>query len=305
MDRLMEEGFFFAFSGGDGTLNVKDRYFDIVQAVVASLSDFTRLTYSLNDDQVYNDILVEGVPRIADASVRTIASIVNPIFIQASSQVAFFLEYIDPDNSEPAPAISQVTPVNSTDYQLFANSDGTGTQYTSTGSASVTFFAQTALNVINNGTGTDAWLTRYGIRGKPIHRKSRITSEAEDSSSQALYGQKTFRISNDLLGDQSHNTDYSLFLLDKYKNPTADISAAILNKFPEVLVIGLADKVTLTDSLTGIAGEYIVQSISHDIDLVDGLRHQLDFDVYKYLDPEVLILDDPAYGLLDSRKLGF
>lgn len=305
MDELIKEGFFFAYAGGDGVFNVRDRYFDLEQAVVASLSEFTNLTYTLNDDQVYNEILVEGVPRIADASVRTIATIANPIYIPASSQATFFLEYIDPDNAEPCPAIDQVTPVNSTDYQLFVNSDGTGTQYTSTASASVTFFGQTALNIVNNGTGTAAWLTRYGIRGKPIHRKSRITSRASDSSSQAIYGDRTFRISSDLLGNDLHNNSYTQYLLDRYKNPVADVAAAITNKFPDVLAIDLADKIVMIDSITGISSQYIVQSISHDIDMIEGLRHQLSMDVYKFRDSSVLILDDATYGVLDSRKLGF
>jgi hypothetical protein len=305
IDELLTEGFFFAYADGAGTFNVKKRYFDLEQVVVASFQEFKQLEYVLNDDFVMNDVTVEGVPRKLDPDIRSIANIDNSILIQASASVTFFLEYLDPDNSEPSPAQGLVAPINSTDYQMFVNSDGTGTELTATCSASVTFFGQTAKNVVFNGSSTDAWLTRYGIRGQPLHRGSRISSNIENDSSQSVYGRQSFRLSNEMLAKESHNNNYAKFLIDRYHNPKPDVRVTVENVFPNILNIDLAEKVVLIDSITGISGQYIVQGISHEISMEQGLVHTLAIEVYKFGDSEVLILDDATYGKLDERKLGF
>lgn len=305
IDELLTEGFFFAYADGAGTFNVKKRYFDLEQSVVASFQEFKRLQYALNDDFVMNDVTVEGVPRKLDPDIRSIANIDNSILIQASASVTFWLEYLDPDNSEPSPAQGLVAPVNSTDYQMFVNSDGTGTEHTSTCSASVTFFGQTAKNVVFNGAGTDAWLTRYGIRGQIVHRRSRISSNLENASSQAVYGRQSFRLSSDILGNEGHNSNYTEFLVDRYHDPEPDVQVSVENIFPQILDIELARKVVLIDSVTGISSQYIVQGISHEISMDQGLVHTLSMEVYRFRDSEVLILDDLSYGKLNERKLGF
>jgi len=312
LDDLAKEGFYFMFADGGGTLRVKDRYFDIdtssdntFATVVNSLNAFHTFDYGLSDDDIFNNAIVEGVPRLIDNTAQVIAYTTNPIAIPASSSVTFWLEYLDPTNLEPAPAIETVTPVNSTDYQSFINSAGTGTEHTATTSASVSLFSQTAKNVVYNGSSNPVWLTRYEVRGKPIHRQPRVSATADHTSSQAIYGQKSFRLSSPLLGRELHMQDYADYVVQRHAYPYPDISISRKNDFPANLTTELAQRILVSNSIAGLSSVFVIQRLEHRIDLERGLEHETAMSLAVYKDSEVLILDDQAYGKLDFRRLGF
>lgn len=304
IQELLEAGFFFCYAGGDGIINVKDRYFDVTGTVVASYDELFDMTFAKTDDDVINKARIQANPRQLSTSLRTVAQLVNPITIPASGYASFFLEYLDPDNQEPAPAQEMVTPVSSTDYLAFTNSDGSGTDVTSALTVSTGFFGQTSVNTIFNGGGTDAWLTKFNLRGKPIQRRSGITAEANASSSQAIYGDKTFTLSNDFIDDLGFATSYTTFLLERNQNPIAKVGAVFRNEFPESLQMELGSLVHITNSITGVASTHIIQQLSHDVDLTRGTMHQTTLGLELRREQSVLILDDSDFGKLDERKLG-
>jgi hypothetical protein len=61
----------------------------------------------------------------------------------------------------------------------------------------------------------------------------------------------------------------------------------------------------LVNSFLGVNENEIITAISHTIDLQNGLVHQVNYTLDAFRDQAVLILDDPVFGELDARRLGF
>lgn len=303
ISEILRSGFYFSAVRGDGVLDIKNRYFDQSPVAVGSYTDMFGLNYALNDDRLVNRARIEGVPR-ETLSVNTVAFIGAPIPIPASGFLNFLLEYLDPVNNEPSPAVAMVTPVSSSDYTANTASGGTGTDRTSTTSVSVKFFGQTAVNTVFNGSADDVFLTKYQLRGQPVSRRPRFTLESNDSSSQAVYGIQEFTLSSDLLSNTSFARDYADFLKLRNKEPAAALSLSLRNQFPDVLDIELGDAVHVQNSITGINSLYITQSLEHTIATQPGQIHELRLVLDRFRDQELLILDHVTFGVLDSRRLG-
>jgi hypothetical protein len=305
IDEMIQAGYSFAYIDGAGTFKVKKRYYEIEGSIVGSLSEFMALNYTLSDRAVYNYVTVEGEPRRAATSTQTLASLPTPFYIPASSAISFFLEYLDPANSEPVPGIEMVTPVSSTDYLTNAASNGGGANLTATTSVSAVFFAQTAYNTVFNGSATDAYLTKYTLRGKPVQRLSRFTALSEHTSSQNFYGTLAYALSNPLIGDQQFGQNYAGFILARNADPFPDLGCVIQNEFPLILSAEVSDQLHIVNTFSGINSAHVIQAMSHTIDLTRGLQHTAEYTIERYNDQGALSLDHPVYGLLDSRRLGF
>jgi hypothetical protein len=305
IDELIQAGYSFAYIDGAGTFNVKKRYYEIEGSIVGSLSEFMALNYTLSDRAVYNYVTVEGEPRRAATSTQTLASLPTPFYIPASSAISFFLEYLDPANSEPVPGIEMVTPVSSTDYLTNAASNGGGANLTATTSVSAVFFAQTAYNTVFNGSATDAYLTKYTLRGKPVQRLSRFTALSEHASSQNFYGTLVYALSNPLIGDQRFGQNYADFILARNADPFPELGCVIQNEFPLLLSAEVSDQLHIVNTFSGINSAHVIQAMNHTIDLTRGLQHTAEYTIERYNDQGVFVLDHPVYGELDDRKLGF
>lgn len=304
---LVDSGFYRAYVDGGGQFHFHSRYWDQEGSVVSSFNEFFAMDYQLSDKDVMNQISVRGQPRVRSTDVSTIAWIDNPMLIPSSAGIGFFLQYLDPDNKEFAPADNQVSPVNSTDYQTFANSNGTGTEHTATTSISAVFFGESAVCSIFNGTGSDIWLTKFQIRGQSIQRKPDVSYTSEDvSSSQAVFGVRGFQLNNRLVSDQFFVEDYANFLKDRQKNPVPEINATFRNQFPDQLGMDVGARLHLTDTHLGIADEFNIERIKHTVRFdKGGTQHDTQIKVETIRDQDVLILDHAEFGKLDERKLGF
>jgi hypothetical protein len=305
IDDLALSGFSYTFVDGGGVFNVKRRYYEITGSVVASLNESYDMRYGLSDDAVFNLINAEGEPREPDTVTQTLAFIPSAFFIPSSSHIAFSLEYLDPSNNEPAPGLDMITPINSLDYKANEFLDGSGVDKTSVASVSTKFFGQSAVNTVFNGSDSGIFLTSLNLRGKPVHRRPRFTTTAQDSSSQSLYETKEIRMFSAYFENQTFTQDYSDYLLERNKDPNKDMSISIRNEFPLVLSTELSDQFHLVNSFLGVNENEIITAISHTIDLQNGLVHQVNYTLDAFRDQAVLILDDPVFGELDARRLGF
>ena len=302
---MLDSGYYYGFTDASGVFRVRGRYYDAVGTVVSSIDEFMTFGYSRNDDSISNKVTVESVPRKQATNVATLCYISQPITIQASSHTYFWLEYLDPDNQEVAPANEMVAPVSSADYLANAVADGTGADATATTSVTATFFSQTAYNNAYNGTGNIVYLTKYQLRGKSIQRTARIAAVSEDSSSQAVYGERAYTLTNNLIGAHDFAQSYADFLIYRQKNPSANIQMSVRNVFPALLAMELGDLIHVVNTHTGVNSSESVLSLDHLVTFEPGFIHQATIGVEGYRDQGVLILDDPVFGQLDVRKLGF
>lgn len=306
INELLKSGFYFAYVDGNGVINVKDRYYDATGTVVSSHNSGWSMSYALTDDEVINDAVVESRERQLVNSTQVLGSVVSPIPVPANSYVNFRTEYLDPQNLAPVPGTQMVTPVASTDYLVNVSSDGSGSDRTSTTSVYTTFFGQTAVNTVYNGTASEVFITKFNLRGKPVQRRPSVSARAQDvSSSQAVYGKKTYQIASEFFQGFEFAQNYATFIVDKEKNPAPDMSFGLVNEFPEILDIDLGSLIHITNSITGVASAYVVAELTHSIDMGRGQRHELGMSLEGRKSADVLILGNNPLGIIGQRKLGF
>lgn len=301
---LVQSGNYKLYMDGNGTVQMKGRYFGAFDDSVASLDSWLELQYALSPDSVVNEVKINGQPRMAATSIATLGHIPGPITIPASSSIGLWLAYIDPlEPSQVTPAQSVVTPVSSTDLYFAANSDGTGTNLTSGVSLSFTAFGSTAVATLTNGNGSPGWVTRFQVRGYPVLRAGQIGIRVDDSSSQAVYGRQALELANLLVQDYSYLRNLASYIKDERKNPRDDVTYARKNEWPEQLSVEPADVVSMVESSTGVNSQWSIRSIDHEVALASGVEHVSTYRVEVFSDRPWLVLDHPSFGLLDSGRV--
>jgi len=303
VQELIDSGYYSVFADGGGVVRVKNRHFEAIATTQASYDEFMTLAYALTDDELLNEALIKSRPRSPESAETVVGSLTGALSIQASSWISFFLDYLDPDTLEPIPAKDLVTPVSSTDWLTNANSDGSGSNTTATSSVTATLFAETVVATVFNGTGTETFLTKFNIRGKPLRRAPPLTGKAESNSSQSLYGRRVFTLESDLIGNFNFAQDYAQYLVDQFAYPIPDVGGSIVNDFPSMLGAEVGDLMHLTNSITGIASLHMITRLEHSIDLSNGNRHVLELGFQLRSSGNFLILDNDPLGKLDTDRV--
>lgn len=142
------------------------------------LSSVSALPYMKVDvesgENVLNDISSKAYPRRVDTSIQTLFTLRNPISLTGGEiKTNIRAPYVDPNgggtkvNANPS---TMVTLVKNTDYQMFLNSDGTGTDLTNALRLNYTFGTEgTTFNEIQNTGTTSGWVTKLNVRGYGIY----------------------------------------------------------------------------------------------------------------------------------------
>ncbi len=302
MADLIEHGDSKAYAGPDGTVVVRNRYFDVQGAVTSSLDEFKSMTYTLDGEDVLNVVQIKSKPRLARSSVGTIAWIENSIPVPPGKGISWELDYRDTDDP------NERTPANTVTLQTFQvreNSDGTGGDFTTAVSHSETVYAK---SVVTSAFSVDSQ-TRYVsidlFRGRAMKPLPEVNVHTEDSSSQAIYGKSDFTLENDLIGDYVFARDYAQVILEDNKGALAQVDLGIANVFPDIYELELGDLIHVTNSYTGIASAYTLTEMSHTVNVKRDLEHSVKYGVELYRDRNWLILDDAVKGRLDFNRLGF
>lgn len=293
MGEFIEAAGYAAYVAADGTLRIRDRYFDLGGEAVASYSELFSLSFTYDDDPIINRVTLRGSPRSYVNSTQVVAQLAEAISIPASGTATFFLSYEDPRNQEGAPAIEMVTPVSSTDILINANSGGSGTDRTSTASWSVYFFGESAKLTIFNGNGNVNWLTKCRLRGKPIVRLPNIAVRYDVDSSQTVYGLRDSTIETNLFTTRDLLDRRAGDIAEIFAGPSPRAALATTDDLPGGLALDLANVINVTNSHSGLADEqFTVMGIAHELQADDvGWVHRITLDLQRARGYGVFILD--------------
>lgn len=294
LQRLIETGAYNFYVDQNGISRFRTRHWDQegFSAVQASYSSLFDLTYTLDEGQIINAARIRGIPRDVVVVNSPVAYTIGSIPIAASGGIGFFLDYIDPENSEPSPAVNLITPVAGSDYLINASEDGTGANLTGTSSLSIAFFGQSVVASVWNGTGTAGYLTRFQVRGDIFRRFPAIGGDKVDDSSQAIYGDKSFELTSEFLGEQAQQDAYAQYLVARNKEPKGRITPILKNEFPDVIQRNLGEVIHITESNLGVSAKFVVIGLEHNIISQDaGWEHELALEVEETRDELLFFLD--------------
>lgn len=307
IDDIIEFGNYKGYVDGGGKINVKNRNFNIEGVAVGSLNEFMSLDHTLDKESVFNVIRVVGEsPRKAATSVGTIAWLTETLSVPASGHASFWLDYVDPVTLEQrTPANSVAFPVSSTDYLMNTQSDGGGSDLTATMSVNGALFGTTCVFSLFNGDGNVAYITKFQVRGFSIQAQPNTAFQIEVNSSITDYDRREFTLTSPLIDNMAYAEDYATFLSNQKKDPSDVFFTSVKNVWPDTLGWELGNLLHLTESQTQVASVMNILGMEHSVELERGLEHTVGLELEGWRDWEWLILDDPVYGLLDSRRLGF
>lgn len=304
LDELVKSGNYQFYQDGAGTLNLKSRYWGQLGTPVNSFDEVFNLSYALSPDQIVNDFKLNAIPRQQITTVSTVAYIGAAIPLAAGASAGFWLSYLDPENLfANTPVGSLATQVSSGDYYADTIGDGTGTNITSALGISLTTFGATAVATVTNSGGTAGYLSRFQLRGYPVRALAPLGVQAQDSSSQAVYGRRGFQLDNALIQDYTYVTGLANVVVNERKEPRDSVTLAIVNDWPYPVSLEMGSVVAVVNSVTGINSNWAVRGARHDITLVSGLRHEVTYDLEFFKSYPWLVLDDANYGALDNGRM--
>jgi hypothetical protein len=157
---------------------------------------------------------------------------------------------------------SLITPVSGTDWIANTAADGSGSNITS--DVAVTL-ANTSANsvefqIVNNHATSTAYLTTLQIRGTQVRDTTETILTASDSASQTSYGEIDTRINMIYESNAGEfGNEIAKWILNIYKDPRNVIqSMTVIGNSSDALMTQVlarepGDKITLTESMTGIS----------------------------------------------------
>jgi len=257
-----------------------------------TLSDWiVDLDYSVSEHEIKNKVIVKAMPR-ASAGLQVVwssgnAEYLNPysdtlVWIPKNSTQVAWLELEDP-------CTTFITPIANIDYTANSTQDGSGDDLTANISIHefINYGNAVFINVQNLGD-TDAYLTKFHVRGIPTQILKWIRVTATDLPSITRYGIQDFKIENHFI--DSEDTARTIAQEELYRRKEA------VNLF-RINIIGiphlLCGDVINIEYRAGNYKNYMIDKLNWTFD--DGGFIQKLTLVNPYIFPEIKTIDARAY----------
>lgn len=230
------------------------------------------MRYDIEDgENIINRMTVYAVPRRFDTSNQILFQLDAPVPIASGQTIIIKGTYANPDGGLPINANpdDMVSPVATTDYRAFINSDGTGTEFTASLTVTPSYGTNGFSHTVYNGAGRSGFITLFNCRGKGIYTYNPIEKEVNSTASQNNYG----IISDSLTQKYKNNLVlggiFSDWVVDEEKDPRTIVKKVYLNanknvdKMNAFLQLDVGDLIHITESKSNIDGYYFIQGVSY------------------------------------------
>lgn len=232
-------------------------------------------------ESIFNSIRVYARKRSQVNDVTLWQSVDKPL-IPANDSREIWAEFSY--NNEDAVATSVTTPVENTDYDANSQDDGGGTDLSGNIGITLTDFATSAKQAVNNTGGTDAYMTLMKLRGNAIVADKYTYVERKDDESIAKFGERELVIKSDWLQDINTARDEADILKSRLAYQRQFPRFKIRDQFAKQFGIRLFGLVQIDFESKGITGEFRFGWYKHKS--IDELCYKFDTEVY--LEPNLL-----------------
>lgn len=238
--------------------------------------EFSNLMTDL--DAVYGDkfsnyVSVKTYPRRV-GSLSTLFTVNSPIYLTAGQTKSNIKgAYTDPNGGgTKINGSSMVAPVASTDYKMYANSDGTGTDLTAFLSVSGTYGTEAVqYSLTNTSTGTAGYVTLLQARGYPVYTYNAIAQYIKDDTSILQNGYKPLNIDQKYSTTLMPNIGLATIILSREKDARIVIErlSFIANTSPAMMFSFLnhdvGSLIKVVESQTNTNAYYFIQDVEFEI----------------------------------------
>lgn len=178
----------------DGNLRFRSRESQEVEVLQLQDIDCINVQRMSPKDVVRNILKVSSAPR-SEQALQTVFETEQRLEVGAGETVDdIWVDFTY--NTEMVPVKDPVTPVATTDYDAFSNSNGSGTNLTGNVSLTMNAFSTRAQVSITNSGGTAAHVY-FKVRGYPLARTSSMSFQTKDAESIRQFGARPFTLTVD------------------------------------------------------------------------------------------------------------
>jgi hypothetical protein len=223
-----------------------------------------------------NEARMTSYPRKVDDTLQVLYSSPQRIALAAGeTKDSLKITYKDPTGGDArvnADPDTMVVPVSGTDFDMFLNEDGTGTNLTASLSVTPVFAPEGVTFSITNSGGTDGWVY-VRFRGYGIYIQDPLTYIINDAASITSYKKiSSITINQPYLADAYLSAGLGATIVYQYNEARTELVAIrfIANTNDELmrcfLFLDVGDRVPITDDANEINDDYFIQNAKYSID---------------------------------------
>lgn len=241
------------------------------------------------ENSVINRADIRVYPVRTDTSLVDVFRLGSPIRVPAGQTVIFTGHYTNPNGGENIQATNQQPSTATTDYLMYVNEDGTGTNLTANLSVTEVYYGDVVEYSLNNTGGTDGWVTFLRARGYGIYYDTPISDIYEDINSIDSQGETVFEMDQKYKRDLWEAIVFSKSTVEEYKKPKLRIISARFNAnlnsshLMAFLYLDVGSLISIKEIKSGITKHYYILSRNFTIDagknisVVYGLKENLSY----------------------------
>jgi hypothetical protein len=254
-------------------------------------------------DNIANQVRIRVYPRETDSSPVVLFSLNSPITLSAGeTKTGIRGTYRDPSGGTSRVAgKSMAVPVATTDYQMFSNFDGTGTDLTANLSVTANYGAADVYYTLENTGGSAGYVTKLQARGLGIYIYDPVEYIVEDTDSINIHGVRTLDLDMKYETDPSAVVDVASIILNQDKDARAIASeVSFFANYDDQLMRGflfldIGDLIHIRESQTGIDSYFYIQGVKAQFRPV-GIIH------YSWIISEALSLNNEFWVLEQAGR---
>lgn len=275
-DLVMTEAGGRFFWSREGYWTFHNRRHDDGATPLLTLDDTSQvLSQFIQGADLANQITIHYLPReVGSVGAVLWSSSSVPISIAAGETRKISARYRDPDNETARVGGKDfIAPASGTDYVANTQSNGSGTNVTSSLGVFVSFVAASAEITLVNNTNATMYVTTLQLRGTPIIAYNPESVTVRDAQSIYDYNRHVKVLNLPMISDAEMARNLAYMLLGRYKKPFARFERVGFRAEESGALEGYALNRTVGDCITITNGQ-----LDHDIDyVIVGERHRVDF----------------------------
>ena len=210
---------------------------------------------------IRNQVEIPVSPRTQQAA-STLFSITDPIAVTSGETLTMWAAYTYNDEQVPALSVSVTQP--SSDYKVYQNSNGTGTDLTANFTLAVTTFNESAKLVITGYGGTNGYITALNVKGNALTSPNPSIIRGEDATSIATYGNRKLVIDSKWQQSTNDAVDRKNIVLTVFADIRRNLVIQMESRSDIQFELDLFDRVSVMIPTLQIDSAYRVGGIEHE-----------------------------------------
>lgn len=266
---LLESGDALLLEDGSGGILLETTQDAVFTNAFDAIEDNPKIVHGKH---ILNEVEFIVYPKEVGTSNVTLFELQEPVLVPALGEIIIEGYFSDPTLGGHVSGTELVDPIVTTDYTMFANEDGTGTNLTTNLTITSEYYADRVKFTLSN-SGVAGWVDFLRLRGHIIRAENPISVLRENQDSKEAYGVQSLQIRQiyqqeiDVASFESQN------ILDIEREPrnvlirtdfTANSSDLMLNAF---LHLDIGDLIRIVNTKPAIDSYYFIQGMRYSIGL--------------------------------------